>query len=73
VTAPPDPVEVLRADLDGVMLTRYPPGLLAALEKIGATAEHGDAAAGWGVPPSLWLISPGEQLLTERLEALREL
>jgi heat shock protein HtpX len=68
-----------RADQAAVALTRYPPGLAAALEKIeakGAVVEN--------QPPymaHLWLADPGTQApaergrlpLRERIEALREL
>ena len=64
------------ADLGGVRLTRYPPGLAAALEKVGR------AGAG-AVPASratahLWISSPldtsdGAGRLDERIKALREM
>lgn len=62
------------ADVTGVSLTRYPPGLISALEKV-----RDDPAA----PPSsdraiahLWIEAPAEQThppLDERIQALREL
>lgn len=49
----------MRADLDGVALTRYPPGLRDALVDL---AQRGTAvgAATWGSAP-LWLASPFPQ------------
>ena len=77
------------ADLTGVALTRYPPGLIAALEKLrdGTTEVHSGSAA----TAHLWIGSPvarppsggaaawlGRMFdthppLEERIEALREL
>ena len=65
------------ADQAGVTLTRYPPALAAALEKIEAKGAQVQ-----GSPPSmahLWLADPrgqgtsGRIPLRERIEALREL
>jgi heat shock protein HtpX len=63
------------ADLTGVTLTRYPPGLLAALQRIrdeGATLVDVPAATGplWLVPMSSPTAIP---VLDERIEALQEL
>jgi Zn-dependent protease with chaperone function len=67
------------ADQAGVRLTRYPPALAAALEKIEAKgAEVPDAPA---YMSHLWLADPGAGVqhdparlpLRERIEALREL
>jgi heat shock protein HtpX len=65
---PADPLREAKADRNGVSLTRYPPGLLSALEKV---------QAGGGTPPGppatahLWL--DGVDSLGARIEALREL
>lgn len=65
------------ADLAGVTLTRYPPALAAALEKIEARGAQVP-----GSPPAmahLWLADPrgqgtsGRIPLRDRIEALREL
>ena len=61
-------------DASGVAITRYPPGLAAALEKLradGASVRAGSAATShlWVVPPDPTLQPP----LEERIEALREL
>jgi heat shock protein HtpX len=62
------------ADLAAVALTRYPPGLIAALEKIAA----GPRGAGYSrrararATDHLWILSQGRSL-DERLQALREL
>jgi heat shock protein HtpX len=61
-------------DASGVAITRYPPGLAAALEKLradGASVRAGSAATAhlWMVPPDPTLHPP----LEERIEALREL
>ena len=76
------------ADLSGVALTRYPPGLISALEKLrdGTTIVHSGAAA----TAHLWIESPVRDRsqgplarlgrlfdthppLDERIQALREL
>jgi heat shock protein HtpX len=62
------------ADLAAVALTRYPPGLIAALEKI----DVGLGGAGHSRPgraratDHLWILSQGSSL-DERLQPLREL
>jgi heat shock protein HtpX len=59
------------ADLAAVVLTRYPPGLAAALERV--LAEAGTMEVPMPTIP-LWLGSPGdEEILAERIEALRDL
>lgn len=55
------------ADLNGVAMTRYPPGLVAALAKLDGSAPPGPPAS-W----HLWLASPSSDL-NERAQALREL
>jgi heat shock protein HtpX len=62
------------ADLAAVALTRYPPGLIAALEKIAAGpggADHSQRARARATA-HLWIHSQGSSL-DERLQALREL
>jgi hypothetical protein len=63
-------------DLAAVALTRYPPGLLAALERIdssAATVSGGAAVVG----SPLWISPPapaqGPGSLAERIAALAEL
>jgi heat shock protein HtpX len=61
------------ADLSGVRLTRYPPGLIAALEKIrigGPVARTGSRATA-----HLWLQSPHDHRdsIEDRISALRDL
>ena len=63
------------ADISGVSLTRYPPGLVSALEKL----RHGPSAVGVAsrATAHLW-IEPSEPVQThtpldERIEALRDL
>jgi heat shock protein HtpX len=60
------------ADAAGVALTRYPPGLLHALEKVAASPS---AAAGSRPAGHLWLSAarPHAPSLDERIAALREL
>lgn len=61
-----------QADLDGVRLTRYPPGLVSALEKVAAAPAASDAERGSSNYP--WLSSeehPNE--LRFRIDVLREL
>lgn len=64
------------ADQSGVSLTRYPPGLIAALEKLRADGRAVTAASP-GVVAPLWIESPvtapDALALDERIEALREL
>jgi heat shock protein HtpX len=63
-----------QADVSGVRLTRYPPGLIAALEKLradGTTVQAGSPATA-----HLWLEWPGSRThppLEERISALKEL
>ena len=57
-------------DVAAVSLTRYPPGLLAALEKMnGVDTQVRGASPAIG---HLWLVPPGTQL-EDRIDALREL
>jgi heat shock protein HtpX len=72
------------ADLSGVQLTRFPPGLISALEKL--KTDHAEAYPGARATEPLWLESPlhNEQgligrlfdthpPLDERIKVLREL
>jgi heat shock protein HtpX len=65
------------ADLSGVRLTRYPPGLAAALEKLRG-AKAGDIAASRATA-HLWISSPLDgdgqtgPRLEERIAALRDM
>jgi heat shock protein HtpX len=69
----------VRADQAAVALTRYPPGLAAALEKIEAKGAVVDNQPAYMA--HLWLADPRRQApaergrlpLSERIEALREL
>lgn len=63
------------ADVAGVSLTRYPPGLVSALEKLrddSAVVRSSDRAIA-----HLWIEAPADQTdhppLEERIQALREL
>ena len=58
-------------DVSGVALTRYPPGLIAALEKL-RDAGAGEQIHGPKAIDHLWLDSPTEGV-DERIAALREL
>ena len=62
------------ADLAGVALTRYPPGLISALEKIEAAGGPSGRthAARDRLTEHLWILTGGRPL-GERLQALREL
>jgi heat shock protein HtpX len=67
---------VVAADVHGVRLTRYPPGLAAALRRIGDDGRNlrvGTAAVAhlWFEPPAP--SSDVHPTLEERVEALREL
>ena len=64
------------ADIGGVRLTRYPPGLAAALEKVRAAGPGALAAS--GATAHLWISSPldatdGRSQLEERIAALRDM
>ena len=64
------------ADLSGVRLTRYPPGLAAALEKL--RRDQAAAVAASRATAHLWISSPldtdgGAGRLDERIAALRDL
>jgi heat shock protein HtpX len=65
------------ADLAAVTITRYPPGLVGALEKLQARGSAVPNAPAWTAP--LWLADPGgssapyRMPLPERVAALEEL
>lgn len=64
------------ADLSGVRLTRYPPGLAAALEKV--RTDGADAASVSRATAHLWIASPldpegGAGRLEGRIAALRDM
>lgn len=68
-----DDPEDLLTDRAGVSLTRYPPALAGALEKVAADPVAIEGVAGTG---SLWLWDaggPGRVALPQRLGALRQL
>ena len=74
ILSPPEPITAM--DRAAVSFTRYPPGLISALEKMAAkgTAVRGATRA----TAHLWFADPGgttEPLtsLKDRIEALREL
>jgi heat shock protein HtpX len=63
------------ADVTGVAITRYPPGLISALEKL--RDDPGQVRSTDRAIAHLWIESPAEQTdhppLEERIQALREL
>lgn len=59
------------ADLAGVRLTRYPPGLIAALEKLEAAPAGVSTAS--RATSSLWIRTAAAPALQARIETLREL
>jgi heat shock protein HtpX len=63
------------ADISGVRLTRYPPGLAAALEKLRRDQAAGLSAS--RATAHLWISSPhdkaGRGRLDERIKALRDM
>jgi len=75
------PAAVMHADVDGVGLTRYPPGLISALERIAASPM--DPLPGALSTAQLWLVEPTvgsgsnpsgtHPPLDERIALLREL
>jgi heat shock protein HtpX len=79
------PQRHLRADESAAYLTRYPPGMIAALRKLAAD-EHGPEVANLGLD-HLWIVPPrpappdarvdrrfeNHPPLAERIESLREL
>lgn len=80
LTAATDPDRQLLADLAGVRLTRYPPGLASALDTIGAGST--EIASADAATAALWLAEPlatgapdgeGPAPLDVRAATLREL
>ena len=80
LTAASEPDRQLLADLAGVRLTRYPPGLASALDAIGAGST--EIAAADAATAALWLTDPlvsgapevdGSASLDVRVATLREL
>lgn len=60
------------ADISGVRLTRYPPGLAAALEKV--RGDGADAASVSRATAHLWIASPLDAGgFDERIKALRDM
>lgn len=59
------------ADVQGVAYTRYPPGLIAALEKL--RDDPATLSARSRAMAHLWIESPVHPPLDQRIEALREL
>jgi heat shock protein HtpX len=64
------PRRELLADVNSISLTRYPPGLTAALEKL--RADPARPTAGGRAVAHLWIETP-DPPLEERIAALREL
>lgn len=64
-----------RIDLDGIGITRYPPGMTAALSKMTAVPSAASKAVAhlWAVGSSNGDKSPGSYGIEERLELLNEL
>ncbi len=72
--APPEPVTAM--DRAAVNFTRYPPGLVSALEKMAVSGTH--VSGGPRATAYLWFADPGGgpaplTSLKDRIEALREL
>jgi heat shock protein HtpX len=65
-----EPHREATADAGAVTLTRYPPGLLAALEKV--VAGPFAVRSGWRTTRHLWLARASDEL-NERIDTLREL
>jgi heat shock protein HtpX len=74
VLSPPEPVTAM--DRAAVHFTRYPPGLVSALEKMAANGT--EVRGGSRATAHLWFADPGGvaaplTTLKDRIEALREL
>jgi heat shock protein HtpX len=74
----PQPKREALADLQAVGMTRYPPGLLSALEKLQAdetpmAARPASIAHLWLKPPETGRRTQTATALDERIEALKEL
>jgi heat shock protein HtpX len=70
-----DDERVGRIDVGGCRITRYPPGFIAALERLASQSTQVAASPAGAAP--LWLIplapAPGVPTLDERIAMLREL
>jgi heat shock protein HtpX len=69
---------LVAADLEACQLTRYPPGLIGALEKLSGASTVSSAASSatahlWFVPPTDGRTSDSHPPLEERIALLREL
>ncbi len=64
-----------RIDLDGIAITRYPPGMTAALAKMTAVPTAASKAVShlWAVGSGPSGATPGSYGIDERLELLQEL
>ena len=64
-----------RIDLDGIAITRYPPGMTAALAKMTAVPSAASKAASylWAVGSRSSNPTPGSYGIDERIELLQEL
>ncbi len=64
-----------RIDLDGIAITRYPPGMSAALSKMTAIPAAASAAVThlWAVDTNTSTVVPGSYGIEERLALLQEL
>lgn len=64
-----------RIDLDGIAITRYPPGMSAALKKMTALPASASKAVShlWAVGSRSTDATPGNYGIDERLELLHEL
>lgn len=71
-----DPERELRADRAAIAITRYPPGLLAALEKVRTAPTTAPAAAStahlWTSPPDHAADATASDLLDLRIDVLHE-
>lgn len=69
---------LVSADLEACQLTRYPPGLISALEKVSGASTVSSAPSSatahlWFVPPTDSRTSDSHPPLEERIALLREL
>lgn len=64
-----------RIDLDGIGITRYPPGMTAALAKMTAVPSGASTAVShlWAVGKSASVTGPGNYGIEERIALLQEL
>lgn len=77
ITAAVGPRSSWLADASAVEMTRYPPALISALEKleqhVGEVASHRSIAHLWLVPPSGSAAADRTEGVQDRIAALREL